>query len=135
MSQSNLPTIQRLKFEDYVKQKTWQDAFKELIQSLNLFISPVYDILNGGIALQNLIAPQVIVKTITGATVTTFTFMNPLRIAPSSVTVGNIWVGIPSVHPAAAVQVFWHVTNNNIIVDNITGLVVGTIYNLTLVVQ
>lgn len=134
-NQSNLPTVQRLKYDDVARKDTWQDAMKSMIETLNLFVSPVYDILNGGITAQNVVAPQIIIKTITGATTTTFTFMNPLRILPTSVMVGNVWTGVPNVHPSAATQVFWHVTNNNIIVDNVTGLVAGTIYQLTLVVS
>jgi len=133
INQSNLPTIQRLKFEDYSRAETWQDAFEGLVESLNLFIAPVYDILNGGVDSQNVIAPQIYAKTVTGATVTTFTFINPLRITPRAVLLGNIWTGIPSRHPATA-QVFWHISNNAIIVDDVPGLVAGTIYNLVLVI-
>lgn len=134
-NQSNLPTLQRIKYEDISREKTWKEGMQSLIEMLNLFISPVYDILNGGITSQNLIAPQTIVKTITGATVTTFSFINPLRIPPISVMIGNVWTGVPSVHPAVAVSVYWHVTNNLIIIDNVVGLTAGTIYNLTLVVM
>lgn len=134
-NQSNLPTIQRLKFEDYANSTDWKEAFQKLIQSLNLFMTPVYNILNGGVTYQNLTVPQTFTKVITGAATTTFTFVNPLAIAPSSVVVGNVWTGIPSTHPATAVQVFWHPNAGNIVIDNVLGLTVGTIYSLTLVVS
>ena len=133
-TQSNLPTIQRLKYEDYARQTNWQDAFRALVQSLNLFIPTVYTLLNGNVTYQNLTVPQLYSVTVTAATVTSFTFNNPLMIPPSAVLVGNIWSGVPSTHPASAVQVFWHVTSNQIVVDNVTGLSAGTQYVLTLVV-
>lgn len=131
---SNLPTIQRLKYEDYSKEATWQDAFRSLIETLNLFIPQTYNILNGGIGTQNAIAPQIFTKVITAAATTTFTFVNPLTIQPSAVLIGNVWTGIRSTHPAAALQVYWHYSGNTIYVDNIVGLVAGTIYSVTLVV-
>ena len=133
-NQSNLPTIQRLKWEEVSREKTWQEGMQSLIAMLNNFISPVYDILNGGVTMQNLVSPQILIKTITAATITTFTFTNPLRIQPSAVLVANVWTGVPSTHPASAVQAFWHVSSNLVVVDNIAGLTAGTIYNLTLVI-
>lgn len=135
INQSNLPSIQRLKWEDFSREETWQEGMQALIAMMNLFVTPVYDILNGGVTLQNLESPRVIVKTITGATITTFSFTNPLRVPPTSVVVGNVWLGIPSVHPSTPVQAFWHVTNNQIIIDDVTGLTPGMIYNLTLLVS
>lgn len=131
---SNLPTIQRLKYEDYARAGTWQEGFRALIETLNLFIPPVYDILNGGVGYKNLLAPQLYTAIVTGAATTTFSFVNPLGIQPSAVLVGNVWTGVRSTHPAAAVQVFWHYSGNSIIVDNVTGLIAGTVYSLTLVV-
>lgn len=131
---SNLPTIQRLKFEDYAREATWQEAFRSLVETLNLFIPPVYDILNGGVGYRNIIAPQIYIKSVTAAATTTFSFVNPLAIQPSAVIIGNLWSGIPSTHPAVAVQVYWHYSGNSIIVDNVVGLTAGTAYTLTLVV-
>lgn len=133
-NKSNLPTIQRLKYEDYASATDWKDALQKLVNALNLFLTPVYNILNGGISTENQIAPQIFQKVITGAATTTFTFSNPLRIQPTSVQIGNVWSGIPSTHPSVALQVYWHYTQGNIVVDNIVGLTVATIYNVTLVV-
>lgn len=131
---SNLPTIQILKYEDYAKAKDWQGALQALISSLNLFMNPVYNILNGGVTFQNLTIPQTYTKVITASATTTFTFTNPLVIQPSAVLVGNVWTGIPSTHPTGAVQAFWHYTGNSIVIDNITGLTAGTTYTITLAV-
>lgn len=139
VNQSNLPTIQRLKYEDYARQPNWQAAFQALINTLNLFITPVYNILNAGIGYMNLVLPQIYTVTITAAAdpLTTFTFTNPLSIQPSAVMVGNVWSGVPSNHPSGGIdacQVFWHFTQDTIIVDNITGLNPGVQYTITLVV-
>lgn len=132
--QSNLPTIQRLKYEDYARNGTWQQAVQALVNSLNLFMTPVYDILNGGVTYMNLTVPKTFTKVITAASPTTFSFVNPLAIAPSAVLVGNVWTGIPSTHPSGAVSVFWHPTGSAIVIDDVVGLTSGTQYNLTLVI-
>lgn len=134
-NKSNLPTIQRLKYEDYASSTDWKDALQKLVDALNLFLTPVYNILNGGVSTENQIAPQTFQKVIIGATTTTFTFSNPLRIPPVSVQIGNVWSGIPSTHPAVALQVYWHFTQGSIVIDNIVGLTVATLYNITLVIH
>src|SRR5262249_42065882 len=118
-TQSNLPTIQRLKYEDYARATSWQTAMQSLVNSLNLFMTPVYDILNGGVTYENLTVPQTFSKVITAASPTTFSFVNPLRRQPQAVILGNCWTGITSTHPAVALQVFWHYSGNTIIVDDI----------------
>jgi hypothetical protein len=135
MSQSNLPLIQRLKWEDYASATSWQTGVQALLNNLNLFITPAYNIFNANVGYQNLVAPQLFTKVIVAATPTTFTFVNPLQgISPSAVILGNAWSGIPSVHPAVALQVFWHVQGNTIVIDNIVGLSAGTQYSITLVI-
>ena len=133
-TQSNLPTVQRLKYEDYSRYPDWKQAFQALVNTLNLFMTPVYNILNGNVTYQNLSAPQTFTKVITAASTTTFNFANPLPFNPQSVIIGNCWSTIPSTHPAVALQVYWHVSGSTIIVDNIVGLTSGTQYTITLVV-
>lgn len=133
-TQSNLPTVQRLKYEDYARATSWQMALQLLINSLNLFMTPVYNILNGGVTYANLTVPQTYVKIVTAGATTSFTFVNPLAIAPSAVILGNCWAGVPSVHPAVALQIYWHYTGGTIVVDNIVGLTSGTQYTITLVI-
>lgn len=134
VNQSNLPTIQRLKYEDYARQPDWKQAFEALVASLNLYMTPVYNILNGGIGYMNLQIPQIVTQVITAGATTTFSFVNPLTTAPQAVILGNCWTGLLSTHPAVALQVYWHYTGTTVIIDNIVGLTAGTSYNLTLVV-
>lgn len=132
---SNLPTVQRLKFEDYARDQNWKDAVRDLVNSLNLFMTPVYGILNGGVSYQNLTVPQLFTKTITASATTTFSFTNPLPISPSALVLGNVYqTGNTSTHPASVCQVMWHYSGNTIYIDNVIGLTSGTQYTLTLVV-
>ncbi len=134
ISQSNLPSVQRLKYEDYARSGDWKQGLQALVSSLNLFMNPVYDILNGGITYMNLAVPQIYTKIITASATTTFTFVNPLSIQPSAVLIGNCWTGLQSTHPAVALQPYWHYSGNSIIIDNIVGLTSGTQYTVTLVI-
>lgn len=131
---SNLPTNQEFKFENYPGAEEW---FGQFLRSLNLFTTSVYGILNGGVTYQNLTAPKIFVKTITtpAAGAVTFNFVNPLRIQPSAVLLGNVYVnGQPSSHPASASCVYWHESQNSIYVDDIPNLTASTTYVITLVV-
>lgn len=134
MAGSNLPTIRRFKYEDYPDAPKWFEMF---LQGLNLFIDPIYQMVSGNIGYSNLTAPQLFTKTITAPASgnVTFNFMNPLRISPSAVTMGNIHVvGNPSTHPTSPVSVFWHVSQNSIYIDQITNLTAATSYVVTLIV-
>ncbi len=132
INQSNLPTNRRFRFEDYPGAEEW---FAQFLSSLNLFIDPVYQILDGGIGYQNLLIPQIYTKTITAPATgnTTFNFSNPLRIAPQSVIVGNIYVsGRPTSHPTSPAVVYWHFSQGIVYIDNITNLTASTMYVVTL---
>lgn len=133
-TQSNLPTVQRLKYEDYARYQDFKSALQALINEINLFMTPTYNILNGGVTYMNLTVPQTFTKVITAASPTTFTFVNPLTIQPSAVLIGNCWTGVPSTHPAVALQVYWHPVGNTIQIDNIVGLTSGTQYTIVLVI-
>ena len=131
---SNLPTIRRFKFEDYEGAPKWFETF---LQGLNLYVDPVYQMLSGNIAYSNLIAPQLYTKTITAPASgnVTFNFTNPLKIAPSAVLVGNIYVqGQPTNHPTSPVGVFWNYSQNTIYITNLTNLTAGVSYVVTLAV-
>src|ERR1700691_367790 len=106
MAQSNLPTVTRLKYEDYADAKDWQTALQQLINSLNLFIGPVYTILNGQVTYQNLTLPQLYSQNIVATATTQFNFVNPLIIQPSAVILGNCYI-VPNQnqHPTVATQV------------------------------
>lgn len=136
MAQSNLPTVTRLKYEDYADAKDWQTALQQLINALNLFIGPVYTLLNGQVTYQNLTIPQLYSQKIIGATPTTFNFVNPLIILPSAIILGNVYI-VPNqnVHPTVCCQVMWHCSNNIIYIDDIIGLTVGVNYFVQLVIM
>src|ERR1700719_2907624 len=135
MAQSNLPTIQRLKYEDYADAKDWQTALQQFINTLKLFVNPVYSILNCNITYQNLTVPKLYSQMITATSPTTFNFINPLSILPSAVILGNVYV-VPNfnIHPAVATQVYWHAANNTIFIDDIVGLTAGVKYFVQLVI-
>lgn len=131
---SNLPTNQEFKFENYPGADQW---FQQFLSSLNLFTTAVYGILNGGVTYQNLTVPKTYTKTITtpDSGPVTFNFTNPLRIQPTSVIVGNVYVnGQPSSHPSDSTCVYWHVSQGTIYVDDIPNLTTSTTYVITLVV-
>lgn len=131
---SNLPTAHTFKFEDYPGAPQF---FAQFLNSLNLFVDPVYNILNGGITYQNLAAPKLFTKIITtpASGNVTFNFVNPLRIAPSAVLIGNIYEqGDPSAHPTDATCAYWHVSQGNIYIDNIPNLSTSQTYVIQLVV-
>lgn len=131
---SNLPTNRTFKVEDFPGAEPW---FAQFLNSLNLFVDPVYQILNGGITYQNLMVPQTYTKIITtpAAGSVTFNFTNPIRLLPKAVLLGNVYVnGNPSSHPASATCVFWHSSQGSIYVDNIPNLTASTTYVITLVV-
>lgn len=133
-NQSNLPTVSNFKFEDYKGAPPW---FAQFLSSLYLFVNPVYQILNGGVAYQNLQVPKLYTQTITAPATgnPTFNFKNPLTITPTAVLLGNVSVsGNPSMHPISASQVYWHFSQGTVYVDNITNLTASITYVISLVV-
>lgn len=131
---SNLPTTRRFKIEDY---PGMPQSFAQFLNSLNLFVDPVYQILDGNVSYQNIIAPQNFTKVITtpASGSVTFNFTNPLKIVPSSVLLGNVYQGgNPSTHPSSPSVVYWHFSQGTIYVDNITNLTTSTTYVVTLAV-
>lgn len=134
LNQSNLPTSRTFKFEDFPGAEQW---FQQFLNSLNLFVDPVYQILNGGITYQNMMIPKTFTKVITtpAAGAVTFNFTNPLRITPNAVLLGNVYVnGYPSTHPASATCAYWHFSQGSIYIDDIPNLTASTTYVITLVV-
>ncbi len=134
INSSNLPTTHQFKKENFPDSPEY---FGQFLNQLNLFVDPIYQILNGGISYQNLIAPKMYTKTITtpSSGSVTFNFSNPLKIVPSAVLLGNVYVnGLPSSHPSSPAVVYWHFSEGNIYIDNITNLTTSTTYAVTLVV-
>lgn len=134
VNQSNLPTAFQFKREDFPDADEW---FGQFLIQLNLFANPVYNILNGDVTYQNLMAPQLYTTTVTAPAAgdVTFTFTNPLRVQPRGVILGNVYEqGDTTAHPTDPVVVYWHLSQNMIIVDRITNLTASTQYSVTLVV-
>lgn len=130
---SNLPTIQRIKYEDYKDAPSW---FAQFLMALNLFMTAIYNIANRGITYSNLgvIAPFTFLYT--PGTTTGFKFTNPLTINPNNVMIGNVFVPPDrTIHPAGVTQINWHYTNGSIIVDDIIGLTTGVTYSVTVSVN
>lgn len=125
---SNLPSIQRIQYEHYKGAPEW---FAQFLEALNLFMTAVYGILNGGITYANLGVLQPFNFSFTPGVTTGFKFTNPLMVTPTNVTIGNIYEGNQSQnHPTAATQLFWHYSQGYIFVDSIVGLTAGTKYTV-----
>lgn len=128
---SNLPSIQRIKFEDYKDAPSW---FANFLDTLNLFMSATYSIENKGITYANMGVLQPMTFSFTPGSTTGFKFANPLIVAPSSVVIGNVYEGNQlQAHPLVVTQVYWHYSQGFIFIDSIVGLTPGIKY--TVVVQ
>jgi len=128
---SNLPSIQRIKFEDYKDAPAW---FEHFLETLNLFMTAIYNIVNHGITYANLAVIQPFTFQFTPGSTVGFKFSNPVVGIPNSVILGNVYEGNQQqIHPAVATQVYWHYSQGFIFIDNIVGLTAGTKY--TVVVQ
>jgi len=125
---SNLPSIQRIKVEDFKDAPKW---FSSFVDTLNLFINVAYDILNKGITYANLGVIQPFSFSFTPTATLGFKFANPLSLPPTSVILGNVTVGNNfSAHPAVTTQIYWHYSQGFIYVDDIVGLTAGVQYNI-----
>lgn len=128
---SNLPTIQRIKFEDYKDAPYWFEAF---LETLNLFMTAIYSIADRGITYSNLGVIQPVTFSFTPGSTIGFKFVNPLIINPNSVILGNVYEGNQlQIHPTVVTQIYWHYSQGFIYVDSIVGLTAGVKY--TIVVQ
>jgi hypothetical protein len=130
---SNLPTIQRVKYEDYKDAPPW---FGQFLNTLNLFMTAIYNIVNRGITYSNLAVIAPISFQYTPGSTIDFSFGNPISIAPTNVVVGNVYInGNLTSHPASAVSLFWHYSQGRIVVDSILGLTNGITYVISVQVS
>ena len=130
---SNLPTIQRIKYEDYKDAPSW---FAQFLMALNLFMTAVYNIINRGILYSNIGVMAPFSFQFTPGTTTGFKFTNPTTSIPNNVIVGNVYeTGNTIMHPTGPVQLFWHYTDGSIVVDSIIGLTTGTTYTISVAVS
>ena len=130
---SNLPTIQRIKYEDYKDAPSW---FAKFLMALNLFMTAIYNIVNRGVTYSNLAVIAPFTFLYTPGTTTGFKFTNPIVIVPNNVIVGNVFIP-PNrdIHPAGAVTLYWHFTDGAIVVDDIVGLTTGITYSISVSVN
>jgi hypothetical protein len=130
---SNLPTIQRIKYEDYKDSPQW---FAQFLIALNLFLTAVYNIINHGITYSNLAVIAPVTFLFTPGTTTNFSFSNPITIVPNNVIIGNVFIPPNrAAHPASVTQVLWHYTNGQVVIDDILGLTSGITYSITVSVN
>lgn len=128
---SNLPSIQRIKYEDYKDAPNW---FAQFLNTLNLYLTAAYNIFNRGITYSNLGVIQPFIFTFTPGSTIGFKFSNPLTVMPTNVIIGNAYEGNQlQAHPAVALQLYWHFSQGFIFVDDIVGLTTGV--NYTIAVQ
>ena len=134
MSASNpLPPTWRFDPADYAGLPV---AFYKFLANLNLFTLAVYNLLNGGIGYANL-QQALYTFTVTAGNITSVSFVNPLPIAPSAIVVGKILQLSTTAQAlttaASAANFVYNGTTINIL--NITGLVSGVTYQITVIVS
>ncbi len=83
---NNLPPVWRWDFGDY---SGLGAVFQKFLANLNLFSLSVYNALNGGIGFSNM-QRAIYSARVVGATITPLSFVNPLPIAPSGISVVKI---------------------------------------------
>lgn len=133
INNSNIPTLQRFKYEDYKDAPSW---FNQFLMSLNLFVNSVYNIINHGITYSNLGVIAPFTFSYTPGTTTNFNFSNPLIVNPTNVIIGNVYQATNlTIHPAVVTQIYWHYSQGQIFVDNIVGLTTGTTYQVAVQVS
>lgn len=130
---SNLPSIQRIKYEDYKDSPGW---FGQFLNTLNLFMTAIYNMANHGITYANLGVIQPFTFSFTPGSTVGFKFTNPLIVAPTNVIIGNVYEGNQlQLHPTTAVQLYWHYSGGFIFVDSIIGLTPGVQYTIAVQVS
>lgn len=133
VNNSNLPTVQRFKYEDYKDAPGW---FSQFLITLNLFVNSVYNIINRGITYANLGVIQPFTFQYTPGTTANFSFTNPLIVDPTNVIIGNVYqANNLTIHPAVVTQLYWHYSQGKIFVDSIVGLTAGTTYQIAVQVS
>ena len=130
---SNLSSVQRIKYEDYKDAPKW---FEQFLNTLNLFMTAIYNMSNKGITYANLGVIQPFTFNFTPGVTTGFKFANPLIQAPQNVIIGNVYIGNNfQSHPAVVTQLYWHFAQGFIFVDSIIGLTNGIDYTISVQVS
>ena len=128
-----LPSTWRFDFGDYT---SLGSTFQKFLANINLFSLAVYNLLNGGIGFANLQRSIYTVTVMAGPT-TTLSFVNPLPIAPSGLSlVQCLALGNTPQALSTSVSVGnWTFDGHTITVLNVSGLVDGVTYQIALEVM
>lgn len=125
-----LPPLYRFDFGDY---SALGSVFQKFLSNLNLFTLAIYNLVNKGIGFANL-QRSIYTTTVTAGTTTPLTFVNPLAIPPSGVSVVQVQLmGKVTTAIANAVTANnWYFDGQNIKILNIAGLTNGSTYSISL---
>lgn len=130
---SNLPPIYKFDLGDYVGLGT---IFNKFLANLNLFTQAIYSLMNGGVGFQNM-QRSIYSTTVVASTTTAVSFVNPLSIPPSGVSLVKVILqGNTNVAISNAVTVAnWTFDGKNISIMNVAGLTSGSTYQLSIEVM
>ena len=133
MASSNLPALWKLDYGDYTDLGA---TFQKFLGNVNLFTTATYNILNGGIQLQNL-QRTIYSANITAGTTTPLSFVNPLPVAPSGLSLVQILQkGSTATALTSSVSVAnWYYDGKSINILNIAGLTSGQTYQIAIEVM
>jgi hypothetical protein len=133
MAAGNLPPIWRFDFGDY---SSLGATFQKFLSNINLFTLAVYNLMNGGIGFANM-QRSVYSTTVTAGTTTPMTFVNPLSIAPSGISVVKVLLQSATATPitSAVSAANWFYDGKNVNILDITGLTSGKTYQISLEVM
>lgn len=125
-----LPSVFKFDFGDFTSLGA---TFQKFLSSLNAFTNAVYNLLNGGIGFANL-QRTIYSQTVTAGSTTPLTFVNPLTIPPSGVTLVQVLQNGKTTTTLTA-PVFvgnWFFDGKSINILNLIGLTSGNTYTISL---
>lgn len=130
---NNLPPVWRWDYGDF---SGLGPVFQKFLANLNLFTLAVYNALNGGIGFSNMQRTIHTATVLAGAT-TPLSFVNPLPVAPSGVSVVKVLLSTANTTAIsnAVSAANWYYDGKNINVLNIAGLTPGSTYQISLEVM
>lgn len=134
MANNNLPPTWRFDFGDY---QSLGPTFQKFLANLNLFTLAIYNLMNGGIGISNMQRSFYSTTVTGGSSTTALSFVNPLPIPPSGVSLIQVTVNpsmTTAITSAVCVSNFYY-DGKNINILNITGLTTGVVYNIVLEVM
>ena len=130
---AKLPSFRRIRTEDYAPD--YKDLVEKLSVSLNNGIEVLYDALNNKITFQDNVA-----STVKDAQFSVDAAGIPTATTTFAITAGSRALGLlvvdvrgvnnPSAFPTSGVTASWTQSNNNIIINHITGLQANQVYNV-----